>query len=80
MFARDLTEDIKKNGGDSVFAGTDIVAFEPGQIKSVVGNIGTFTDNPDIRYSRDAGEAGTALDEVLRIADDLAREYKMRRN
>ena len=50
LYARNLTENIKNKGGDGVFAGTEIVAFEPGQIKSATGNIGTFTDNPNILY------------------------------
>jgi hypothetical protein len=49
-----FTENLKKAGYDGVILnkGTEIVAFEPTQIKSATDNQGTFdTNNPDIRYS-----------------------------
>ena len=62
LYARNLTENIKNKGGDGVFAGTEIVAFEPGQIKSAIGNIGTFSENQNILYQFIGEKGATALD------------------
>ena len=44
---------LKAMGYDGIVADGEIVVFEPTQIKSAIGNIGTFDPtNPDIRYSR----------------------------
>ena len=53
------------------------VAFEPTQIKSATGNVGTFdVTNPDIRYQRREGDIGDALqDRVDNDFDALAEEY-----
>lgn len=76
LYARNLTENIKKNGGDGVFAGTEIVAFEPGQIKSAIGNIGTFSENQNILYQREPVVRLTG-DELGNSADifDAARNW-----
>lgn len=59
------------------------IAFEPEQIKSAVGNVGTFDkNNPDIRYSvaEDAQEEGgtTAftLDSIPKKAQDYLRRVR----
>jgi hypothetical protein len=54
-----------------------VVAFEPTQIKSATGNVGTFdVTNPDIRYQRREGDIGDALqDRVDNDFDALAEEY-----
>ena len=39
---------------DSEFGGTSYVVFEPSQIKSAIGNIGTFdSENKDIRFAKE---------------------------
>jgi hypothetical protein len=49
---------------------TEIVAFEPTQIKSAIGNRGTYDiNNPDIRFSRAQGFTPQDYDEVNRIAN-----------
>jgi hypothetical protein len=51
---------------------TEIVAFEPTQIKSAIGNRGTYDiNNPDIRFSRAQGFTPQDYDEVNRIANSL---------
>lgn len=67
---------IKKKGfdglflNDTEFGGTSYVAFEPEQIKSAIGNIGTFSESPNILYQF-IGEKGAA-------ALDRAREATVR--
>jgi len=47
-----MTRVIKAGGYDGMKDGRDWVAFEPEQIKSAIGNIGTFdVTSPDIRYA-----------------------------
>lgn len=69
-----------KNWADGSGTDTQYVAFEPTQIKSAIGNIGTFDPtNPDIRYSRGMsygpaekrardGERGYALGNLAPLA------------
>lgn len=67
---------IKKKGfdglflNDTEFGGTSYVAFEPEQIKSAIGNIGTFSESSNILYQF-IGEKGAA-------ALDRAREATVR--
>lgn len=54
-----------------------VVAFEPTQIKSATGNVGTFdVTNPDIRYQRREGDIGDSLqDRIDNDFDALVEEY-----
>ena len=80
-----VTDVLREKGYDGVIATFDgvpseFVAFEPTQIKSAIGNIGTFDPtNPDIRYSRGMsygpaekrardGERGYALGNLAPLA------------
>ena len=69
-----------------VFGNLEYVAFEPSQIKSATGNIGTYSkENPDIRYSlRTAfGEAATIgpkmdgkfLERIKNIRSQIGEAY-----
>jgi len=53
------------------------IAFDPEQIKSATGNVGTFdVTNPDIRFQRREGDIGDALqDRVDNDFDALTEEY-----
>ena len=51
--SRSLTDEIKKDGFDGIIAGSEIVLFEPNQIKLADGTNATFDDsNPDIRFEK----------------------------
>ncbi len=60
---------------DEEFGGTSYIAFRPEQIKSAIGNRGTFDPtNPDIRYSRgETPDPSTASDELKPHDDAVAR-------
>jgi hypothetical protein len=82
--AAQRTSALKKAGYDGAiydFSGTEpnyyYVAFNPTQIKSATGNVGTFdVTNPDIRFSKQQGDIGAALeDRVNNDFDALVKEY-----
>lgn len=73
--------DLKRQGFDGAILrepdGTvdQIIAFEPEQIKSAIGNRGTFDPtNPDIRYSRgETPDPSTVADEIRPYEERIAR-------
>ncbi len=59
---RELQDAFVRAGIDGAFGDGEIVAFRPEQIKSAIGNRGTFSpENPDIRLSRAADQSGQAV-------------------
>lgn len=83
MVSMYITEQYKneliEQGYDGIIneAYNEIVVFEPTQIKSATGNVGTFdVTNPDIRFQRRQGDIGAALeDRVDNDFDTLVEEY-----
>ena len=69
----DETDDMVDVGVIDVF-----VAFEPTQIKSATGNVGTFDPtNPDIRYSRgETPDTKTEADAELKRYDEAVKRAK----
>lgn len=53
--SKQFSDNLVNKGYDGVFYNADLdeewVAFTPTQIKSATANVGTFSENPDIRYS-----------------------------
>ena len=69
-----LTSELKKRGFDGVLSPADdeLVAFESAQIKSAVGNQGSFSSSsPDIRY-RTAPAGASPAERARALVSDLA--------
>lgn len=79
--ARAKREDLQKQGYDGIRIAQDgvWVAFGPTQIKSAIGNLGSFdSENPDIRFSRGRTLSQNAtIEQRLRTtAADLFQSHK----
>jgi hypothetical protein len=68
-----MTRVLTAGGYDGFTDGAHVIAIKPEQIKSAIGNIGTFDENnPDIRYSME----GYAEQEQKKRSDSLKRTIK----
>ena len=55
----------------------EYVVFDPEQIKSAIGNTGQFSPtNPDIRYSKSPKLSGIPTNNLQKMVDSIAGEYK----
>lgn len=80
--------ELKKLGYDGIInpANSEIIVFEPTQVKSAVGNSGAFDgSNPDIRFSRSATAAAPAApassplrDRMDKVVDNLIYNFQDR--
>jgi N12 class adenine-specific DNA methylase len=83
---RSMFEQAKSDGHDGVVllnvrefngTGTQYVAFRPEQIKSAIGNDGSFDPtNPDIRYSVSPEQADAMIDEASKALDETGPAAK----
>lgn len=81
-----MIKDAKANGHDGIYIenfrdsiwgrSNTYIAFEPGQIKSAIGNRGTFEPaSPDIRMSRAKQQGGMALPDAQAVIDSIRTKY-----
>lgn len=89
-FVKDFVAKAKKSGNDGLiiedfgdlnFTSTVYLAFEPTQIKSATGNLGTYDpNNPDIRYSLDTYTSEEKKKRSSSLKRDLKTLNRMRKD